>query len=115
MSIRSVVIALLLTVSAIGLALAGVSAGVWIYAAVALAAAALSRGGPDRWPGCMFEGPRVSLAHRLLTQLAALVCLLLAQCLRGDLRDILSVAGILLFLHALLVACVPRIGRVIRR
>lgn len=44
-------------------------------------------------------------------QLAALVCLMLAQSLSQDLRETLSVAGVLLFVHALVVASVARVWR----
>jgi hypothetical protein len=101
---------LLITASAMGLPQIEGGVGVWGYAVVALAAAALSRSRPDRWPGCLFDLPRpsrISLIHRLLTQSAALVCLLLAQCLSGKASATLSVAGLLLFIHTLVLARLP--------
>ena len=111
-----VVIALLLTASAIGLALAEGDAGlgVWIYAVVAIAVITFSRARPDFWPGRLFEASspsRISLVHRLLTQIAALVCLLAAHALSGKVSAILSVAGLLLFIHTLVLARLPRLAR----
>jgi hypothetical protein len=107
------VLAMLLTVSAIILALTdGTPAvGIWLYAVVAIAVMAFSRAMPDAWPGCLFEvskASRTSLAQRLLSQMAALVCLLSAQAMSGNVSAILSVAGILLFIHTLVLARLPR-------
>ncbi|MCP1496528.1 Mn2+/Fe2+ NRAMP family transporter [Pseudomonas migulae] len=116
MSPTRIALLLLMTASTIALTLAGGSAsiGVWIYVVVVIAAITLSRARPDGWPGRLFEVSkplRTALTQRLLTQLAALVCLLSAQCLSGNLSDILSVAGVLLFVHTLVLARLPRIGR----
>lgn len=107
-----VVIALLLTVSAIVLVLTGgtTAMGVCIYAVVAIAALTFSRARPDVWPGRLFEVPRIrraSLAQRLLTQMAALVFLLSAHSLSGNVSATLSVAGLLLFIHTLVLARLP--------
>lgn len=116
-NVVSVVIALLLmTASAIGLLLIEdiTVLGIWIYAVVAVAAITFSRARPTRWPGCLFDvasSSRVLLAHRLLTQLAALACLLLAQCLGGRVSQTLSVAGLLLFIHTLVLARLPHLLR----
>lgn len=110
---------LLMTVSAIALALAesGAGFGVWIYVVVAIAAITFSRARPDGWPGRLFDGSRASrtlLAHRLLTQLAALVCLLSAHYVSGKVSAVLSVAGLLLFIHTLVLARLPRLSRLQR-
>jgi hypothetical protein len=113
----SVVIALLLmTASTAGLLLieGGTGIGISIYAVVAIAAITLSRARPTQWPGCLFDvanSSRTVLAHRLLTQLAALVCLLLAQCLSGRVSQTLSIAGLLLFIHTLVLARAPHLLR----
>ncbi|WP_285434322.1 hypothetical protein [Pseudomonas sp. fls2-241-R2A-110] len=110
--IAFVVIALLLTVSAIVLVLTGGTAamGVCIYVVVAIAALAFSRARPDVWPGRLFEASRIkraSLTQRLLTQLAALVFLLAAHAMSGNISATLSVTGILLFIHSLVLARLP--------
>jgi hypothetical protein len=107
-----VVIALLLTVSAIVFVLTGGTAamGVCIYVVVAIAALTFSRARPDAWPSRLFEVPRIrraSLAQRLLTQMAALVFLLSAHSLSGNVSATLSVAGLLLFIHSLVLARLP--------
>lgn len=113
----SVVIALLLmTASTIGLLLTEGSTilGIWIYAVVAITARVLSRARPTLWPACLFDvasSSRTVLTHRLLTQSAALVCLLLAQCLSGRVSQTLSVTGLLLFIHTLVLARVPHLLR----
>ncbi|NVZ17575.1 MULTISPECIES: hypothetical protein [unclassified Pseudomonas] len=92
-----VVIALLLMAAgALGVPLSerGTGLGIWLYAAVAIVAITLSRA----W-----------LTQRLLTQLAALVCLLLAQYLSPYVSQTLAVAGVLLFIHTLILARVPRL------
>ncbi|MGE8188699.1 hypothetical protein [Pseudomonas sp. NPDC086278] len=91
--------------------------GVWIYAAVAILAIACSHGRPDAWPGRVFEPSRSSRStpgHRLLTQMAALVCLLSAQYLSGEASAIASVAGVLLFIHTLVLVHLPRLVRATR-
>ncbi len=115
MSHRSafIVIALLLTVSAIVLVLTDgtCTMGIWIYAMVAIAALTFSRAMPDVWPGRLFEVSRIkraSLGQRLLTQMAALVFLLSAHALSGNISVTLSVTGILLFIHTLVLARLPR-------
>jgi hypothetical protein len=110
--IAFVVIALLLTVSAIVLVLTGGTAamGVCIYVVVAIAALAFSRARPDVWPSRLFEASRIkraSLTQRLLTQLAALVFLLAAHAMSGNISATLSVTGILLFIHSLVLARLP--------
>ncbi|WP_397453104.1 hypothetical protein [Pseudomonas sp. NA-150] len=88
----------------------GVGIGVWGYVAVALIATAYSCAKPNAWPGCLFELPRpsrISVTQRLLTQSAAVVCLLLAQCLSGTVAANLSVMGLLLFIHTLVLARLP--------
>jgi len=75
---------LLITVCAFALALAegGAGIGVSIYAVVAVVTITFSHARPDGWPGRLFEVSRASrtlLAHRLLTQMAALVCLVSAH------------------------------------
>jgi hypothetical protein len=114
-----VVITLLLTVSAIALALTdGTSTmGIWIYAMVAIAALTFSRAMPDVWPGRLFEVSKIkraSLAQRLLTQMAALVFLFSAHALSGNLSATLLVTGILLFIHTLVLARLPRHPRLKR-
>lgn len=110
------IVLLLMTVSAIALALAesGAGFGVWIYVVVAIAAIKVSRARPDGWPGRLFDGSRDSrtlLAHRLLTQLAALVCLLSAHYVSENVSAVLSVAGLLLFIHTFMLARLPRLSR----
>lgn len=107
---------LLMAASVLGLTQAEGNSGmgVWIYALVAIVAIACSRGRPDGWPGRLFEvsrSLRATLAHRLLTQMAALVCLLLAHYLSGEASAIISVAGVLLFVHTLVLARLPRLAR----
>ncbi|WP_392887862.1 hypothetical protein ACF6ZU_24710 [Pseudomonas migulae] len=51
----------------------------------------------------------------LLTQLAALVCLMLAQCLDEKGQNILTVVGVGLFVLALALANVSRVRRFARR
>jgi hypothetical protein len=116
--VPSVVIALLLIVaaSAIALALAenGAGFGVWIYAVLAIAAITFTHVRPDGWPGRLFEVSRTSrtlLANRLLTQIAALACLLSAQYASGNVSAALSAAGLLLFIHTLVLARLPRQSR----
>jgi hypothetical protein len=116
--VPSVVIALLLIVvaSAIALALAenGAGFGVWIYAVLAIAAMTFTHVRPDGWPGRLFEVSRASrtlLANRLLTQIAALACLLSAQYAIGNVSAALSAAGLLLFIHTLVLARLPRQSR----
>lgn len=106
-------LATLLTISAIALALTDSppAVGIWLYAVVAIAVMTFSQAMPDAWPGCLFEvskASRSSLAQRLLSQMAALVCLLSAQAMSGNVSAILSVAGILLFIHTLVLARLPR-------
>ncbi|BCX67700.1 hypothetical protein [Pseudomonas izuensis] len=118
--VASAVIAMLLTVSAIALALTDGTAGIGIglYAAVIIAVTQFSRAMPDAWPGCLFEvskASRSSLAQRLLTQMAALVCLLSAQAMSGAVAAILAVTGLLLFIHTLVLARLPQRGRRHRR
>jgi hypothetical protein len=111
---------MLLTVSAIILALTdGTSAvGIWLYAVVAMAVMTFSRAMPDAWPGCLFEvskASRTSLAQRLLSQMAALACLVSAQAMNGNVSAILSVTGLLLFIHTLVLARLPQRPRRPRR
>lgn len=114
------VMAMLLTVSAIALALTDgtPSVGIWLYAVAAIAVITFSRAMPDAWPGCLFEvskASRTSLAQRLLTQMAALVCLLSAQAMSGKVSTVLSVTGLLLFIHTLVLARLPQRPRRHRR
>ena len=107
---------LLITVCAFALALAegGAGIGVSIYAVVAVVTITFSRARPDGWPGRLFEVSRASrtlLAHRLLTQMAALVCLVSAHFVGEKASTILSVAGLLLFVHTLVLARFPRLSR----
>lgn len=107
------VIALLLSVSAIALSLTGsvFADGIWLYAVVAIVVITLTRTVPGTWPGCLFDASnasRIALTQRLQTQLAALVCLLTAQVLSGKASATLSEAGVLLFIHTLVLARLSR-------
>jgi hypothetical protein len=106
-------LATLLTISAIALALidSPPAVGIWLYAVVAIAVMTFSRAMPDAWPGCLFEvskASRTSLAQRLLSQMAALVCLVSAKAMSGNVSAILSVTGLLLFIHTLVLARLPQ-------
>ncbi|NUT76852.1 hypothetical protein HNO86_17570 [Pseudomonas sp. C1C7] len=114
------VIAVLLTISAIVLALTdGIpGVGIGLYVVVAIAVTQFSRAMPEAWPACLFEvskASRSSLAQRLLIQLAALVCLLSAQAMSGAVSAVLSVTGLLLFIHTLVLARLPQRARRHRR
>ncbi|VVP85921.1 hypothetical protein PS918_02775 [Pseudomonas fluorescens] len=110
------VIAMLLTISAIVMALTdGIPGiGIGLYVVVAIAVTKFSRAMPEAWPGCLFEvskASRSSLVQRLLIQLAALVCLLSAQAMSGAVSTVLSVTGLLLFIHTLVLARLPQRAR----
>jgi hypothetical protein len=113
------VIAMLFIVSTVVVALTESTSGVgiWLYAVVAVAVMGFSRSMPDVWPSCLFDASsasRAALTQRLLTQMAALVFLLSAQTVNGTVSATLSITGLLLFIHTLLLARLPRRPRPVR-
>ncbi|MGG2019778.1 hypothetical protein AB1J88_07065 [Pseudomonas sp. S8] len=113
------VIALLFIISTVVLALTESTSGVgiWLYALVAVAVMGVSRSMPDLWLNCLFDASsawRAALTQRLLTQMAALVCLLSAQTVSGTVSTTLSITGLLLFIHTLVLARLFRRPRPVR-